>query len=769
MPRYDLKQLSSRDFEELTRDLLQAEWHIALEAFRVGRDQGIDLRRIAADNGTTIVQCKHFVGSGYAKLVAHLRSTELEKVQRLKPSRYVIVTSVELSSSNKDTIKELFHPFIISPADVVGANDIEGQLQRHSEVARANFKLWLTSTDILERVLHNAVSCQTEFEIERVIRKLPIFVQNAAYPRAQEILNTTKILVISGVPGIGKTTLAEILLYSHLEQGYEPVVIQSDVKEGKDIFKSKRRQVFYFDDFLGQTFLGEGRFPGGMNNDVSLVDFVEMIRSTPQSRFILTTREHLFQSARTASERLRQSSLMDHRCLLELLDYSRGQRARILYNHLYFSDLPREYKEQMLRDDFFLDVIGHQHFNPRLIEWLSASTRLRNVRSADYQAHVRRILSNPQVIWSHAFNHQISSAARNLLLVLYSLGLSAELTEIEAAWKALNALAIRKYSRSTGPKDYANALKQLDNAFVTYRGGRAEFLNPSVREMLGTEIAESPEIVLDLVSSAVRFRQLASLLELGEQEGGTTIRRVLAGNGAMLEASMVRLLRTSAFRWDTYPDGRPRGTYIDLDREQRLIHVGRAAALLNLPTLSALFESEVHAQAENYAKDQCYMRNATALMEAFDDYPHLKSGKGAALQRELLDTVLDRVTVDRAYEINVLIDFSKTLSIWSARDEAKLSEAIEEYRKARCNEEYDSCEDTDDYERLKDELKSLGEKTGTPFAREVAKIDERIAEIVSDEDDRLRSRQWRSPAVATPNGEADTDEAIREVFGTLLE
>lgn len=141
-------------------------------------------------------------------------------------------------------------------------------------------------------MLHNAEACQTQFAVERVIRKLPIFVQNGAFPRAQGILDKTKVLVISGVPGIGKTTLAEMLLYAHLEQGYEPVVIQAEVREGKNLFGSHKRQVFYFDDFLGQTFLGENRFPGGMNNDVALVDFVEMIKATEKSRFILTTREH---------------------------------------------------------------------------------------------------------------------------------------------------------------------------------------------------------------------------------------------------------------------------------------------------------------------------------------------------------------------------------------------------------------------------------------------------------------------------------------------
>ena len=44
---YDFKQLSPADFEELTRDLLQQHWGVRLEAFKTGRDQGIDMRYAA--------------------------------------------------------------------------------------------------------------------------------------------------------------------------------------------------------------------------------------------------------------------------------------------------------------------------------------------------------------------------------------------------------------------------------------------------------------------------------------------------------------------------------------------------------------------------------------------------------------------------------------------------------------------------------------------------------------------------------------------------
>ena len=41
MPGHDLKQLLSRDFEELTRDLLQAEWTSRLSPSRLAEIKGL--------------------------------------------------------------------------------------------------------------------------------------------------------------------------------------------------------------------------------------------------------------------------------------------------------------------------------------------------------------------------------------------------------------------------------------------------------------------------------------------------------------------------------------------------------------------------------------------------------------------------------------------------------------------------------------------------------------------------------------------------------
>ena len=130
--------------------------------------------------------------------------------------------------------------------------------------------------------------------------------------------------------------------------------------------------------------------------------------------------------------------------MLELKDYSYAQRARIPYNHLYFSDLPQPYKEAVLEGDFFLQIVKHKHLNPRLIEWLSSYTRPREVGPNAYQTHISALLESPESIWAHAFCTQISNAARHVLLCFYTLGEWSDIVDLEPAFFRISPLQRRK-------------------------------------------------------------------------------------------------------------------------------------------------------------------------------------------------------------------------------------------------------------------------------------------------------------------------------------
>ena len=104
MPSYDFRSLSPIDFEVLVRDLLQKELALSLESFKPGKDLGIDFRFTTNKDNTVVVQCKHYVESGFDALLYVLVAKELSKITLLNPSRYIVATSVGLNPVQKDAI-----------------------------------------------------------------------------------------------------------------------------------------------------------------------------------------------------------------------------------------------------------------------------------------------------------------------------------------------------------------------------------------------------------------------------------------------------------------------------------------------------------------------------------------------------------------------------------------------------------------------------------------------------------------------------------------
>lgn len=171
MPDYTFHTLSPIDFENLVRDLLQSEHSIRLESFKAGKDQGIDLRYSKADGLSLIVQAKHYADTGFRGLLTHLKSKEKPKIDRLKPDRYLLATSVPLSPTNKDKIREALFPHVKDLQDIYGRDDINNLLGLFPTVERQHFKLWLSSTTVLEDVLHSRIINQTRITLQEIADK----------------------------------------------------------------------------------------------------------------------------------------------------------------------------------------------------------------------------------------------------------------------------------------------------------------------------------------------------------------------------------------------------------------------------------------------------------------------------------------------------------------------------------------------------------------------------------------------------------------------
>ena len=98
--------------------------------------------------------------------------------------------------------------------------------------------------------------------------------------------------------------------------------------------------------------------------------------------------------------------------------------------------MPKEYKLALLEDRGYEPILGHRNYNPRVIEYMTQSRHACSVAPTLYRREFLDSLDNPARIWDHAFRHQISEAARHLLLVLATLPDQTTLENLEIAfWK----------------------------------------------------------------------------------------------------------------------------------------------------------------------------------------------------------------------------------------------------------------------------------------------------------------------------------------------
>jgi hypothetical protein len=724
MPNYDFKQLSPHDFEQLARDLIQARDGIVLESFKPGRDWGIDFRHARA-TGNVVVQCKHYAGTGLTGLMADLKK-EAVKAAKLEPARYLLVTSVGLTPSNKADIQALFGA-VLATDDILGPEDLNNLLGLYPTVEHQHYKLWLASRAVLDRVIHNASITQSEFDVARVHHDIHRYVRNAAYPRAFAMLDNQHVVIISGAPGVGKTSLAKMLLYAHLERGYEAVSILTDFQTGRERYQPGKKQTFYFDDFLGATFLGEHSSALTRNEDRAILDFIEMIRTSPTARLIMTTREHILRQAVATSEKLKHSNLIDTRCVLELGDYSPQQRAEILYNHIYFSELPDDYRASLLAGRFYREIVQHNKFNPRLIDWLSTFQRVKTIPPEHYQGFVRNLLADPAEIWRHAYEHQISDAARSVLLALYTYSGKCGPLPLEQAFRTLHALRAQRYGFKTGPSDWRRALSELNGSFIQ-PGSQIAVINPSVLDMLNAVIRQDTSNALDMIEGAVRFEQVRRIWTFSLTKGNRGVFNLLTSEPCRVAVAFERLLAA--------PRKVPMGTsiaYVDDSSEIRVGTLIQAAEMLQSNQLRQVAASAIDALVTAWESEPADIRAGVALLAKVDSSSFVFPPPNKALRARIIRALV--LVASEGCHSDELRELLSAVEPEELDDELNelLYIAAEIYRESHFYDDLSECKSEPDYAGLEENLEAIAKHTNSSFEDSIRLIRETEAEFVQRE------------------------------------
>ena len=501
---YDFKILQPSEFECFSRDLLQARENIFIESFADGRDKGIDLRFAYSMNKTCIVQCKRY--KDWKELKTKLKD-EVEKVKRLEPQRYILTTSVDLTVSQKDEVVTMFSPYIQNGSDVLGRKDLNNLLEQHPEIEKNYHKLWLASANVLNTIINRATMNWASFELEKIEKDIKLYVENESLNKALDILKEQRYVVISGIPGIGKTTLARMLVYTMLANGYEEFVYVDDMDTAAKMFNKEKRQIFFFDDFLGSnSFVQQSA-----SFENKLITFIEKVRNSKHTLFILSTREYVLSEAKSHYEKLSMSNIDIAKCTIELEYYTKTIRARILYNHLAEANIPQEYIDEFLDRRGYRTIINHQNFNPRVIESIIKEQIWETIAPNDFASKVKGFFDNPISVWQFAFE-KLDVETRYALLVLGSMGGYVRLDDFQEAYKKFCSLTLQEVGLKYDDLKWRKSLKVLMNCFVKVENRKRNQLvsmyNPSIADFIVFYLNQNSTTALQIISGACFIEQL---------------------------------------------------------------------------------------------------------------------------------------------------------------------------------------------------------------------------------------------------------------------
>ncbi|OAM92461.1 Restriction endonuclease [Pelosinus fermentans] len=501
--------LNDVEFENLCKDIMEKQLSTSLRLFAKGRDGGIDFTDSTITHNI-IVQAKHYIGSKFSDLRTTLRK-EIDNVRKWNPNQYYICCGMQLTDANIKEIYDLFSIYMKTDKNIITLREIDEFLQKpeNSDVVRKHYKLWLYASNILNEIYNQNIFIDCESLLSDIDEESKYFVQTNIYEQCIDHLDKNGLLMITGGPGVGKTTTSKMLVLYYATQGFRVrYTTNGDITDIKKSLSHEKecKEIVLLDDCLGQHY-----FNMKHTQENELLSLIKYVKLSKNKKIILNSRITIFNEAKERSRDFniffQEKKIRNY--TIDMDDISLIEKAEIFYNHLISKCIPKEYYNNIKENKNYLKIVQHNNYTPRIIEHVTYESNYSKVTPEQYFNYIIENLIEPNNIWKNEFERRLQDVDRAFLSTVYSL------TDTNIEYKVLKkCFESRLYNMKNIDStidNYESILYRLNQSIINVidnKGGKhIGVINPSVNDYLKSIFFHNKLELQEVRKSICHFKQ----------------------------------------------------------------------------------------------------------------------------------------------------------------------------------------------------------------------------------------------------------------------